>query len=110
MPSMPPHTRQAPRPPRSGAPPARYGTAAVTVRSRGRPRPFADRAGPVRRATLDVPATEGARRAMHRLLAAVLTSLGAAVLAVGASLGIVAALDATPEQPNVPLVTFDRTP
>ncbi|MEV5592317.1 hypothetical protein [Streptomyces sp. NPDC052496] len=47
---------------------------------------------------------------MHRLLAAVLTSLAGAALAVGAALGIVAALDATPEQPNVPLVTFDRTP
>ncbi|MFH8592562.1 hypothetical protein [Streptomyces rimosus] len=47
---------------------------------------------------------------MHRLLAAVLTSLAATALAVGAALGIVAALDATPEQPNVPLVTFGRTP
>ncbi|MFH9420695.1 hypothetical protein [Streptomyces sp. NPDC017529] len=45
---------------------------------------------------------------MHRLLAAVLTSLVAAALAVGAAFGIVAALGATPEQPNVPLVTFDR--
>ncbi|MFD7661599.1 hypothetical protein [Streptomyces sp. NPDC059788] len=47
---------------------------------------------------------------MHRLLAAVLTSLAAAALAVGAALGLVAVLSATPEQPNVPLVTFDRTP
>ncbi|MEU2787363.1 hypothetical protein [Streptomyces sp. NPDC007100] len=46
---------------------------------------------------------------MHRLLAAVLTSLVAAALAAGAAFGIVAALGATPEQPNVPLVTFDRT-
>jgi hypothetical protein len=45
---------------------------------------------------------------MHRLLAAVLTTLAAAALAVGAALGIVAALNAAPEQPNVPLVTFDR--
>ncbi|GAB7033722.1 hypothetical protein AB0G35_04635 [Streptomyces sp. NPDC021749] len=44
---------------------------------------------------------------MHRMLAAALTALTAAALAVGAALGIVAALDAPPEQPNVPLVTFD---
>ncbi|MFE0189564.1 MULTISPECIES: hypothetical protein [unclassified Streptomyces] len=46
---------------------------------------------------------------MHRTLAAVLTALAAAALAVGVALGIVAALGATPEQPNVPLVTFGRT-
>lgn len=45
---------------------------------------------------------------MPRLLAAALTALAAAALAVGAALGIVAALQAPPEQPNVPLVTFDR--
>lgn len=44
---------------------------------------------------------------MRRIVAAVLTCLVAAALAVGAALGVVAALDATPEQPNVPLVTFD---
>ncbi|MEU9122334.1 hypothetical protein AB0C96_21155 [Streptomyces sp. NPDC048506] len=46
---------------------------------------------------------------MHRTLAAALTALAAAALAVGVALGIVTALQATPEQPNVPLVTFDRT-
>ncbi|MFI9046338.1 hypothetical protein [Streptomyces sp. NPDC053427] len=46
---------------------------------------------------------------MHRTLAAALTALAAAALAVGAALGIAAALDSTPRQPNVPLVTFDRT-
>ncbi|MEW9518504.1 hypothetical protein ACWCO0_15555 [Streptomyces tubercidicus] len=46
---------------------------------------------------------------MHRTLAAALTALTAAALAAGVALGIVAALDATPEQPNVPLVTFDRS-
>ncbi|UQA95541.1 hypothetical protein [Streptomyces halobius] len=46
---------------------------------------------------------------MHRMLAAVLTALAAAALAVGAGCGIVAALEVPPEQPNVPLVTFDRT-
>ncbi|WP_196943109.1 hypothetical protein [Streptomyces sclerotialus] len=46
---------------------------------------------------------------MPRLLAAALTCIAAAALAVGAALGAVAALNATPEQPNVPLVTFDRT-
>ncbi|WP_310724626.1 hypothetical protein [Streptomyces sp. N2A] len=45
---------------------------------------------------------------MHRMLAAALTALTAAALAFGAALGVVAALDTTPEQPNVPLVTFDR--
>ncbi len=45
---------------------------------------------------------------MHRMLAAALTALTAAALAVAAALGIVAVLEAPPEQPNVPLVTFDR--
>lgn len=47
---------------------------------------------------------------MHRLLAAALTSVVAAGLAVGAGFGIVAALDATPDQPNVPLVHFHSSP
>ncbi|MGW0118695.1 hypothetical protein [Streptomyces sp. NPDC003327] len=47
---------------------------------------------------------------MSRLLAALLTCVAAAVLATGAAFGIVAVLDATPEQPNVPLVTFPDPP
>lgn len=47
---------------------------------------------------------------MHRLIAAALTCVVAAALAVGAALGIVAALNATPEQPNVPLVHFGSSP
>ena len=47
---------------------------------------------------------------MHRLLAAALTSAVAAALAVGTGFGIVAALNATPEQPNVPLVQFHSSP
>jgi hypothetical protein len=43
---------------------------------------------------------------MPRLLAAGLTVVVAAALAVGAALGIVAALNTTPDQPNVPLVSF----
>lgn len=43
---------------------------------------------------------------MHRLLAAALTCVAAALLAIGAGLGAVAFLNATPEQPNVPLVHF----
>lgn len=43
---------------------------------------------------------------MHRLLAAALTCVAAALLAVGAGLGAVALLNASPEQPNVPLVHF----
>ncbi|MGX2997386.1 hypothetical protein JNUCC64_24510 [Streptomyces sp. JNUCC 64] len=46
---------------------------------------------------------------MPRPLAAALTVVTAAALALGAALGIVALLDATPEQPNTPLVTY-RTP
>ncbi|GAA3070672.1 MULTISPECIES: hypothetical protein [Streptomyces] len=46
---------------------------------------------------------------MSRLLAAVLTMAAAAALAVGAALGIVALLDATPEQPNTPLITYENT-
>ncbi|MEU8685406.1 hypothetical protein [Streptomyces sp. NPDC048611] len=45
---------------------------------------------------------------MPRTLAAALTVLTAAALATGVALGAVAALDTTPEQPNVPLVTFGR--
>lgn len=43
---------------------------------------------------------------MHRLLAAALTCVAAALLAVGTAFGIVALLNSTPEQPNVPLVHF----
>lgn len=43
----------------------------------------------------------------NRLVAAVVTSVAAAALAVGAALGLVAALNATPDQPNVPLISFD---
>ncbi|MFD3513712.1 hypothetical protein [Streptomyces sp. NPDC058657] len=44
---------------------------------------------------------------MPRLIAALLTSLAAAALAVGAAFGIVALLNATPEQPNVPLISYE---
>ncbi|MGA5066301.1 hypothetical protein [Streptomyces exfoliatus] len=47
---------------------------------------------------------------MPRLLAAFLTCVAAALLAAGAAFGIVTALDATPEQQNVPLVTFPEPP
>ncbi|MER6998172.1 hypothetical protein [Streptomyces sp. NPDC000410] len=47
---------------------------------------------------------------MRRLLAASTTAVIAAALAVGTAFGIVALLDATPEQPNVPLVTYDTAP
>ncbi|MBK3578773.1 hypothetical protein JHN63_34240 [Streptomyces sp. MBT65] len=45
---------------------------------------------------------------MPRLLAAALTIALAAALAVGAALGIVALLDARPEQSNTPLVTYEQ--
>ncbi|WKX69291.1 hypothetical protein [Streptomyces sp. XD-27] len=43
---------------------------------------------------------------MPRLLVAALTAVLAAGLAVAAAVGIVALLNAPPDQPNVPLVTF----
>jgi hypothetical protein len=42
---------------------------------------------------------------MSRLLAAALTVAVAAALAVGAALGAVALIEATPEQPHVPLIS-----
>ncbi|MFF3326910.1 hypothetical protein [Streptomyces sp. NPDC002889] len=44
---------------------------------------------------------------MSRLLAAAVTAAIAAALAVGTALGIVAMLNATPDQPNVPLISYD---
>ncbi|MFJ5773196.1 hypothetical protein [Streptomyces sp. NPDC093094] len=46
---------------------------------------------------------------MSRLLAASITVVTAAALAVGAALGAVALLEATPEQPGTPLITYERT-
>ncbi|WP_180989555.1 hypothetical protein [Streptomyces cahuitamycinicus] len=46
---------------------------------------------------------------MSRLLAAALTVTLAAALAVGAALGVVALLEATPDQPNTPLITYEQT-
>lgn len=43
---------------------------------------------------------------MHKLVAAVVTCLVAAGAAVGTAFGVVSALQATPEQPNDPLVEF----
>ncbi|MCX4974789.1 MULTISPECIES: hypothetical protein [unclassified Streptomyces] len=45
---------------------------------------------------------------MSRLLAAALTVLAATALAIGAAIGIVALLDATPDQPNTPLITYEN--
>ncbi|MFD6322934.1 hypothetical protein ACR6C2_14890 [Streptomyces sp. INA 01156] len=45
---------------------------------------------------------------MSRLLAAALTVVLASALAVGAALGVVALLDATPDQPNTPLITYEH--
>lgn len=45
---------------------------------------------------------------MSRLLAAALTVLAATALAIGAALGIVALLDAPPDQPNTPLITYEN--
>ncbi|CBG73379.1 MULTISPECIES: hypothetical protein [Streptomyces] len=45
---------------------------------------------------------------MSRLLAAALTMAAAAALAAGAAFGVVALLDATPDQPNTPLITYEN--
>ncbi|MER6009545.1 hypothetical protein [Streptomyces bluensis] len=45
---------------------------------------------------------------MSRLLAALTTVAVAAALAVGAALGVVALLEATPDQPNTPLITYEN--
>ncbi|WP_196218091.1 hypothetical protein [Streptomyces blattellae] len=45
---------------------------------------------------------------MSRLLAAALTVAAAAAVAVGAAFGIVALLEATPDQPNSPLITYEQ--
>jgi hypothetical protein len=45
---------------------------------------------------------------MPRLLAASITVVTAAALAVGAALGVVALLEATPEQPRTPLITYEQ--
>ncbi|MCX4663654.1 MULTISPECIES: hypothetical protein [Streptomyces] len=47
---------------------------------------------------------------MPRLLAATITVVVAAALAAGTAVGVVALLDATPEQPNTPLVTYETAP
>ncbi|MBC9716076.1 hypothetical protein H9Y04_26390 [Streptomyces sp. TRM66268-LWL] len=44
---------------------------------------------------------------MHRLLAGALTAAAAAALAVAAAFGIVALLNATPDQPNTPLISYE---
>ncbi|MFI5679365.1 hypothetical protein [Streptomyces cellulosae] len=45
---------------------------------------------------------------MSRLFAAALTVVLAAALAVGAAFGIVALLEATPDQPNTPMITYEQ--
>ncbi|WP_228993557.1 hypothetical protein [Streptomyces sp. DH8] len=47
---------------------------------------------------------------MRRIVAAAVTALVAALLAVGAAVGAVALLDATPDQPNTPLISYDTSP
>ncbi|NJP52271.1 hypothetical protein HCJ93_19990 [Streptomyces sp. SBST2-5] len=45
---------------------------------------------------------------MSRLLAAVLTVALGAALAVAAAFGAVALLEATPDQPDTPLITYEQ--
>ncbi|MFJ8824710.1 hypothetical protein ACIREE_23375 [Streptomyces sp. NPDC102467] len=44
---------------------------------------------------------------MNRLLVAALSAALGAALAVAASFGVLALINATPDQPNTPLVTFE---
>ncbi|MEV1019032.1 hypothetical protein [Streptomyces sp. NPDC050264] len=44
---------------------------------------------------------------MNRLLAAALSAALGAALAGAASFGVLALINATPDQPNTPLVTFE---
>ena len=64
--------------------------------------------GPTGRGRAHGPQDREADPAMPRLLAAALTMVLAAALAVGAALGVVALLDARPAQPNTPLVTYEQ--
>ena len=45
---------------------------------------------------------------MSKLCAVALTVVLAAALAVGAALGIVMLLEARPDQPNTPLITYEQ--
>ncbi|CAL9582420.1 hypothetical protein SUDANB105_05055 [Streptomyces sp. enrichment culture] len=45
---------------------------------------------------------------MSRLLAATVTVVAAAALAVAAAFGVVALLEATPDQPDTPLITYEE--
>ncbi|MFJ9179918.1 hypothetical protein [Streptomyces sp. NPDC102360] len=44
---------------------------------------------------------------MNRLLAAALTAATGAALALAAAFGVLALVNATPDQPNTPLVTYE---
>ncbi|GAA2344439.1 hypothetical protein OKJ48_33765 [Streptomyces kunmingensis] len=44
---------------------------------------------------------------MNRLLAAALSAAAGAALAFAASFGVLALINATPDQPNTPLVTYE---
>jgi hypothetical protein len=44
---------------------------------------------------------------MNRLFAAALCAATGAALAVAASFGVLALINATPDQPNTPLVTYE---
>ncbi|MZD06976.1 DUF2613 family protein [Streptomyces sp. SID5785] len=44
---------------------------------------------------------------MNRLIAAALSVAAGAALAVAAAFGVLALIDATPDQPNTPLLTYE---
>jgi hypothetical protein len=67
-----------------------------------------DKGGGTRFRGVGNPPTREADPEMSRLLAAALTVVLASALAVGAALGVVALLDATPDQPNTPLITYEH--
>ncbi|MCK8678351.1 MULTISPECIES: hypothetical protein [Streptomyces] len=47
---------------------------------------------------------------MRTLTAVAITVVAAAALAVAAAFAVVALLDAPPEQPNTPLISYDTSP
>ncbi|GAB2928586.1 hypothetical protein [Streptomyces heilongjiangensis] len=54
------------------------------------------------------PPATGTTGLARRALAAALTMVAAAALAVAAAFGVVALLEATPDQPNTPLITYEN--
>lgn len=68
------------------------------------------RAGGARLDGVGIASSKELNPTMRRLIAALSTAVVAAALATGAAVGVVALLDATPDQPNTPLISYDTAP